>query len=490
MCYVRLVFVVVVASVMGAVFVDDVLGEDYGAQYGGMDELAGQLSIPGHPERLNQIRFPGHTATRESRTVRERGQLYGGLSLGTPKRVGRLGIRPGLTLSGRYTDNVFQAPKSSDSDWQAIARPAVIVDIPGFLGTDVGRKNRLAVGAHAFLLKSLEHSSEMSTQQWGLFMDGGFNVVDFDTGGSPWKLVVTDAFDQGAVPPTSDHDDWRHYYGNTFSTLAGYHLADRWHVEAGYSYLWREYRKTEAERDDFSEHGVTGRLHYKIAPKTTVFVGGAISWAERQRISAKDSENYTGEVGIQWNATEKLNGEIAATYQEKQMNKSSYRKPPTMQFVNGQLIDDIGDENIFGYRANVTWNPIGKWTFVLGGERSIQETWLVDGDDLSGPHYEMTNASFTAEWKFQPKWSVSGQVGYTFSDYDTPDRTADSLDAAGNPTGVHRKDEFITAAMGVRCQVHDRVTVSLEVRHDVNESKVDGFDYDRNTVTLTAMCAF
>ncbi len=49
MCYVRLVFVVVVASVMGAVFVDDVLGEDYGAQYGGMVELAGQLSIPGHP---------------------------------------------------------------------------------------------------------------------------------------------------------------------------------------------------------------------------------------------------------------------------------------------------------------------------------------------------------------------------------------------------------------------------------------------------------
>jgi len=463
--------------------IDGAFAEDYGAQYGATDDFADQLRIPGNPERLNQIRFPGHIATSQTRTVRERDSLYGGLSLGEPRRLGRLGVRPGMTMQGIYTDNVFQSPNGSRSDWQALARPGVLIDIPGFLGTDVGRKNRLAIGAHAYLLKSLEHSREFDTKQWGVFMDGGFNVVDFDTGGSPWKLVLTDAFDMGAVPPTSAGDNWRKYYGNTFSAILGYHLADKWSVEAGYTNLWRQYRQREADADDHSEDAFSGHLHYKIAPKTTVFVGGTLSLADRDHIHAKDSKNYTGEVGIRWNATQKLNGEIAATYHEKQTSRDQYRTR------NGVLITNVDDEEAFGYRANVAWKPVSNWTFVLAGSRNIQETWVVDGDDLSGPHYNMTNVSLTAEWQFRPRWALTGQAGFTYSDYNGKDHSPAGANAQGVPVRS-RDDEFITTALGLRCQAHSRVSVALEVRHDENKSNFDGFDYDRNTVTLTAMCAF
>lgn len=428
-------------------------------------DLHEELGVGG---RLEEIRFPAYAATQQTRSVREREELYSGVSFGDKEgrwnvgkvhHLGKVTVRPTLVLSSMTTNNVYRQKNRPRSDWQYEANPALVFGIP--FGN---RRHRLGLGLHGRIIRSVKEGRHFNEQQFGAFMDGGLNLVDFEKGGGRWKFVVSDAFDHGSTPPTRAGDNWHSYWGNTASALLGYRFGEKWSVELGYSNLYRGYTQSDDDIDNQRENLVTSRLYYKIGKKTNLFLGYTQSWANRTNDSSMDSTNRTYSLGAQWKGTAKLLGEAEINYSEKDFRRQD-------------------DDHAVGYRVRITYQATDKLSVMLNGGRSLQETHVVDGDSISGPSYKYTNLSLVLDYRFIKRASATAQVGVGRSDFNG--RTTIAAADQGR-----RDDEYRTVALGLRTDVFDWMTVTLEGRHTENTSNVGQFDYREESVRLTALMTF
>lgn len=388
------------------------------------------LGAPGQASRLEQIRFPGRVATREPRGIRERQRLYSGMSFGKAHYLGAIAVRPSLQMEARYSDNVFRSKNGRRDDYQLEARPAVLFEVP------VG-PSLIGVGAHGTMIKSLNQGREWNKRQYGFFLDGGINVLDES---SPWKLALTDAYDQSAVPPTREGESWHSYKMNAASAVLGYRFGDVWNLELGYTNLWRRYTQTQGEPDDVTENAGSARLYYRIMPKTSVYVGYTYTKANRRVDKGRDSTNTTYSLGMKWDATSKLTGSAEINYTDKDMRH-------------------VKNESLVGYEISLAYKATKRLTMVLTGSRRINESNTLDGDLVSGATSDLTTLALTADYRIARKTSLTGQIGAGWSDYNG--RTA-----LFGPAGVieRRKDRMVYGAIGLRRVMNDWMTMTVELR--------------------------
>lgn len=418
--------------------------------------------------RLDEIRFPAHAATQQTRSVRERERLYGGVSFldkqgkwhpGKIHRLGKVTVSPTLEISGMTTDNVYRQKTRPKSDWQYEANPALVFGVPFGNG-----KHRLGLGLHGRILRSVKEGRHFNDAQWGAFLDGGLHLLDFEKRGSRWRFVVSDAFDHGATPPSRRGDHWHSYWGNTASAVLGYHFGDKWSVDVGYSNLYRGYTHSDDDIDNQREHVGMSRLYYKIGKKTRLFLGYTQSWANRTMNSSMDSTNRTYSMGVQYKTTPKIMSEAEVSYMEKDFRQQK-------------------DDHALGYNLAVTYYATKRLTVVVSGGRSLQETHVVDGDDISGPSYKYTDLNLTLDYRLTNRASVTAQAGLGKSDFNG--RTTIATVDRGR-----RDDEYRTVALGLRLDPLSWLALTLEGRHTENNSSVGNFDYEEESVRLTALMTF
>jgi len=462
--FARLSRLTALALLMGPTSLGTVMAQDD-------DEPAPESALHedlGIGSRLDEIRFPAYAATQQTRGERERERLYGGVSFadkegkwhsGKIHRFGKVTVSPTLGISGMTTNNVYRQRNNPISDWQYEASPALVFGVPFGNG-----KHRLGLGLHGRFLRSVKEGNHLNEAQWGAFLDGGLNLLDFEKGGSRWRFVVSDAFDHGSTPPTRQGDNWHSYWGNTASAVLGYHFGDKWRVDVGYSNLYRGYTQTDDDIDNQSEHVGMSRLYYKIGKKTRLFLGYTQSWANRAKNSTMDSTNRTYSMGVQWKGTSKIMSEAAVNYMEKDFRRQK-------------------DDHAVGYRLAVTYSPIKRLTMVVSGSRTLQETHVVDGDNISGPSYEFTNLALTLDYRLTNRASVTAQAGVGKSDFNGHTIIATS------DRGT-RYDEHRTVALGLRVDPLNWLALTLEGRHTENASNMNNFEYREDSVRLTALMTF
>ncbi len=196
------------------------------------------------------------------------------------------------------------------------------------------------------------------------------------------------------------------------------------------------------------------KFGYDVSPDTNLYIRGTLNQRDyRLRPPTlgipldRNSNGYEVVGGSDFKITSIMQGGIYVGYHE-------------------QSYEDVSLSDVSGlaYGADVQWFATPLTTVTLNATSSIEETTT-----LGASGYQSNSFGVTVDHELMRNIILTGNVGYSLSDYDT----------------ITRQDDTIRAGLGVQYLVNRNFDLGLNYNLTDRNSDVIANDYQRNVVGLT-----
>lgn len=212
-------------------------------------------------------------------------------------------------------------------------------------------------------------------------------------------------------------------------------------------------------------------MYYRVMPKTSAFVEyrfETTEYTEQQDLddnnrgadsdTAQDFDYHKTFVGLEWDATAKVNGQLKFGYGYKDYdNSSSFR---TDEDGNRIKYDDA---STWIAETNLTYNWRPKTAF---DARVLRETY--DSPSSINTQYDRTQVGFGVTQGLGQRMTLIADAAYTLRDYDE----------------TSREDDQYELGLDLRYALQDWLSAGVRYEYDDRESDDKDFEYTNNVFGL------
>ncbi len=381
-------------------------------------------------------------------------------------------VHPYLSLSGEYTDNlynVFADEKSnflttlSPGIWFALPRtkevPITIIshntsagglqyELEEYARDDFNRHNAYLLGGLDFEFYSEDSDLNVTNGRLeGLYrynMKNGLALQILDR-----YSRDTDMFDIGAVA----RDTQRKYYTNLLGLTADWEISERLRAKVEYNNFYVDYDEAVdsfLNRDD-NAIGFYGYLTY--TEKSTFFINyDYIDVAyDDVAFDAKDNEQHFVYVGWDWASTEKTDLMIKLGYQKK-------------DFDDNSVFTDNPDLFAFEFQAEHDFTPKTTLIAIVSHKMEESDSYVASGKTVLAAWLRLSH-------EFSDRLSALLDFQFENADYD-------------QIVPIERDDDRYFIRPAVQYIFNDWFMAELAYSYDTRNSTEEIFEYDTNTFYL------
>ncbi|HHN65344.1 MAG TPA: DUF560 domain-containing protein [Nitrospirae bacterium] len=376
-------------------------------------------------------------------------------------------FHPFLSITGYYTDNVFNTNDDEKDDYVAVISPGIWLSVPrikeqlfelttssvtpGGMSTTRLRK-RFPRRYQTYLLYTADieqfkkYSSENTINHKieGLFQynfRGGLSVDLYE------QFIKT--HDERGTGVSTELDK---YNTNLAGITASYDISRRFRIRLDYSNYYVNYKDTRNDFRDRVDNSINTYLFYKFLPKTSAFVEYDYLDIHYRKGILDDSVEHHFLGGLQWEITGKSRGTAKAGYGIK-------------DFENSDI--DTARELFLELQLEHNFTP--KTSLKLIGTRRTNET------NISVTDYILTH-SITAEYLQRLTSKISSAIDLSYQH----DKYKGELTFGGKTD--ERKDNIYRASVAFDYGFRDWLKFDLGYIYTKRDSNFSDFDYTNNTV--------
>ena len=360
--------------------------------------------------------------------------------------VGQLDIHPSLSVKEEYNDNIYNEDKGETGSAITTISPGIAFQLPL-------QKHLLNMDCRAEFIEPSRHQNYQTDNYFAnIMLDLDFNRLNIQIGDN-WK--------RDSVAPDNEEDIRNDYYQNRFFLDTSYKLADRYKIKGFYRNELRDFNsfhkpgQWDPELDDYTKNEFGFNLFYRFLPLTSALVEYGYTNINNKDMGlpSTDSDTQRLWLGLTWEATSKITGEIKGGY--------TYRN-----YEAG--IDDFDG---FGMKGDLTYNFTSYTTFGLRGFRKPVDTSVTQEEAVYGTYYVSTGGTLSVDHKLTHKITASADVSYRNDNYEEK--------------GIYNKrrdDDRYGIGVGVNYQVQDWLGCKVSYSYVDNDSNVDVEEYQTNII--------
>ena len=382
------------------------------------------------------------------------------------KRSGLL--RPFISLTGYYTDNLFKTRDNKHSDFVTVLSPGILISFPGLKeialtetsvispgGFPAGRFIKRYPGrlqSYLFYAADFEFYSKHSSDNFVSHRAEGMLQYNFRGG------ISIDMLNQ----LVKSHDDWGmgefftrdEYFSNLFSLALSYEISDKTLLRFDYSNYNLDFKDAENSFRDRKDNYMSGYLFYKIRPRLALFGQYEfidISYKEDILSNSKEHNVYCG---ARWNISKKTTGYVKAGYSLREFDL------PEMKNEKGYL-----------FEAQVDYRFTPKTSLRLSASRKNNETDISRADYIVSDNIRASYAQ-----KLTSKITANINISYTDDRY----KGTVTID------GISKKlqDIYHKGGISLDYAMRERLKMRLGYDYSKRNSNFDIFDYTANILFM------
>lgn len=378
-------------------------------------------------------------------------------------KIGPLEIHPSIGLTQTYTDNVYQSydGRAKENDWITTISPGLELVLPL-------RRHSLRLGYFADINRYMDFNENNYVRQ---VARGSMNF-DFPGG---LLLSISDTFINSEVPRkwreqpglAASSDPYRSlpYTSNDLSGQARYRFADRWAAALQLSNYRYDYDKQYDRSGSFDRNLAGGSLFYRFTARTDALVEYQHSWVNYPNNKPNDNQNSTVYVGLGFDPTAKLAGQLKAGWTQKKYETQAARAKNTI--------------DAFATQIDLTYSLSRYDVIRLRGVRAIEE----DSDTNQPFTRDDYSLGYSHIFSMNEKIRLNALIGFGKSKYE-----AAGIDVDG--ATKTRDDNILYTTIGVDYAMQRWLLFSLNYTYQNKDSNFLRYDYTENRVFFNATVSF
>jgi hypothetical protein len=351
-------------------------------------------------------------------------------------RFGAFEVNPFLSVTERFTDNVFNTNTDRQSSFSTVLSPGVEIIFPR-------TKKRYQV--ELLYQADLERFNRFSSENADNHKVLGKAEARLPVG---LEFYGNDEFNRSHDPRGINISPELDFFKSNLATVGvAYNLSDRFKLKVNYSNFLLDY---DADRNKFrnrTDNGVSGYLYYRFLPKTSAFVQYEYMVIDYVHSDDLDSREHHFYAGITWDITGKTKGTVKGGYGIKEFEDA------TIKGYQGSIVEISIDHN---------FSP--RHSLKIKGLRTTQET------NIEGSTFFVTTG-LTLEYfhKFTGKITGTAFMSYTKDGYRGP---------------LARRDDTWEGGLGLLYQMRRWLRTEARYSYTKRNSNIEDFTYGNNTYYL------
>ena len=186
-----------------------------------------------------------------------------------------------------------------------------------------------------------------------------------------------------------------------------------------------------------------------------------------------DSTVYQISGGARWNVSELTSGEILIGLQHLQFTNAQVNQPPPVLSLFKST--DNSFSNFFAM-GKVIWTPTSLLTITLQPYRTVQQTTV-----LTSLFFVATGANLGASHRLTDSTTLTLNGGIERDEFTS---------ASGATTGIDRTDLLKNVAVGIKYRAVKWLGLGIQYIYEDRGSTLGAFQYQANTVMISAQTLF
>jgi polysaccharide biosynthesis protein VpsM len=216
-------------------------------------------------------------------------------------KIGRATVTPYFELDGIYRSNIYSTPADKKGDFITSIAPGIRAEVP------IGQRHLLSLGylGAAFIYS---HYGNQSHYDQNINADLALNPqgrLSFRLGNT-LRLATEER--------NSEFSTNRQYLRNTPYLTAIYKFADRWKLEGNYQLDTLEFARSVDRFNNCNQQTMGATLYYRFWPKTALLAQYIFVYRAYPSFSQDNTTSHSPLVGLTWDPTAKLSGNIKFGY--------------------------------------------------------------------------------------------------------------------------------------------------------------------------------
>jgi cell division septation protein DedD len=374
-------------------------------------------------------------------------------------------LHPFLSITGYYTDNVFNTPDNEDSDFVTVLSPGIWLSVPRIKQKLVNiNTSTIAPGGY-----KVSRSSESFFRRYQVYL---LYAADFELfskyhsenffghrieglfqynfrGGLTFEFVDQFLYSHD-IRGTGISDELDKYYSNLANVRLRFDPGRKLWFMADYANFVVDYRDPINDFRHRNDHALSGYVFYKLQPKTSAFFQYQYIDVNYTNDILSNSEEHNMYGGLAWDITAKSQGSIKAGYGTKDFADPSIKN---------------ADNFILEAQLNHKFTP--KTSVTLNAWRRTFETNISTTDYILSHGIEFGyNQQFTGR--------LMGNVRLSYiNDLYKGDLTYDGVTK-------ERKDDYYTGTIGLYYKFMDWLASGIGYTYTRRNSNFPEFEYTNN----------
>lgn len=370
-------------------------------------------------------------------------------------QAGALTIRPSLTVTEIFDDNIYTEENNENDDFITRVKPQVIID-----AADKPNIFRLTAG---LTQEFYGDDSDDDRLDYNVGVRGRTKFQDnvqWD-GMADFRKLHSDRGDDETNPANDAKEPPEYNVGRVTTSLEAKHDTLTFKPRLGLThYNFEDYSRTNntlVDQDvrDRNEYGFGGRISHNISGETSVFVDGEFQPRNYSDSTAtrRDSDGGSYLAGVRYEGSA-VKAELALGYMDREYDVAVYEE-----------IDALDAE------ASLDWSIDSATQFKASVGRNIAE---VTDANVGGA--VRTDFRTSLSHDFTEQWEGRLKARYRTSDYQGGN---------GASSGTSdREDDFVEAGAALDYKLSERITFTADYTYGNNDSNLNTADYDRNVFML------
>jgi len=404
------------------------------------------------PESLKSNELPGQTET-----------ILPGDIFGTKSGY----FHPFLSLTGKYSDNIYRERDDTISDFSVVISPGIWIAVPGSdkIILSVSSSTAQPGGLSTFLEKPEAFSRYQSYAFYGADIERFTKESDRNnikqTANGFFQYNLRGGLSFNVYDKWIDSEDplrysefivADEYVSNLLGFIIDYNISEKFNLRLDLNNFYLSYNEDFNQFKDRTDNGLSLYGFYIYSPKTSLFAEYNIVDVNLDQETSPDSLQNSFYLGTIWNPTEatQLTGKLG--YSQKDFS-------------------DEGKDSVdgFSFELKANHNFTEKTSISLFGAQKIYETKIPNTD-----YQNMRTLTATLTQKLTDKITCNLGLDYTENDYK-------STTASGND----RDDTVYNIEPGIQYMIKRWLMLRAWYAYTDRDSSDDFFDYKENAFYLS-----
>lgn len=375
--------------------------------------------------------------------------------------VGKMQVIPGLKYQLEYNDNIFLDPSGEEEEFIHTITPSLALD----WARDKANYVRLGYAVDVVRYddfgdtdyeKHMLRGRAKYTAPSGFYAQAREYFVDTE---DPYGSL--NDFNTGEQTAR---------WNNSLRLRSGYSFAERMRAEVSYNNYIQKYDAFEDEWQNKLDHEPGVAFYYKFWPKTSALFEYRYQmreYTEQQDLddnskgidsdTAQDFNYHQFFVGLHWDATAKITGDLKLGYGLKDYEND----------VNWRG-EDYDDNDTWIAETRLAYRLAPKTRLTARLLRRVRNSSSDDGST----EYENTKVGFGLQQRILRRYTVKAGVAYTKKDYDE------------NSSGESRDDDVYEGNLGVDYRFNEWLNGGVTYTYKDRQSNFADDEYTSNVFTV------